>query len=143
MSAGTLSRRDLLVAAGSSGLLVLFPSPLLPQEPAQSPARQGYPTDFNAYLRIGEDGRTTCFVGKVELGQGSKTSLAQLVAEELDVAFDTIDMIMGDTALCPWDMGTFGSLSVRMFGPVLRGAGAEARAVLLQMAGERLQVPAD
>ena len=43
-------------------------------------------------------------------------------------------MVLGDTDLCPWDMGTFGSLSIRQFGPVLRAAGAEARAVLLQMA---------
>ena len=139
-----LSRREFFAVAGS-GLFVLFRAGDLAafQEPARLPARQGYPTDFNAYLRIGADGRTTCFVGKVELGQGSKTALAQLLAEELDVAFDSVDMVMGDTDLCPWDMGTFGSLSVRQFGPVLRGAGAEARAVLLRMAGERLQVPAD
>ncbi|HKB55636.1 MAG TPA: molybdopterin cofactor-binding domain-containing protein, partial [Ramlibacter sp.] len=48
-----------------------------------------------------------------------------------------------DTDLCPWDMGTFGSLSIRQFGPVLRGAAAEARAVLLQMAAERLQAPVE
>ncbi len=113
------------------------------QEPARLPARQGYPTDFNAYLQIGEDGRVTCLVGKVELGQGSKTSLAQLLAEELDVALDSVEMVMGDTDVCPWDMGTFGSLSIRQFGPVLRGAGAEARAVLLQMAAEQLQAPVD
>jgi isoquinoline 1-oxidoreductase len=52
-------------------------------------------------------------------------------------------MVMGDTDLCPWDMGTFGSLSIRQFGPVLRAAAAEARAVLLQMASERLQTPAE
>ncbi len=102
----------------------------------------GYPTDFNAYLRIGADGRVACFVGKVELGQGAMTSLAQILAEELDVSFDSVDMVMGDTDLCPWDMGTFGSLNIWQFGPVLHGAGAEARAVLLQMAAERLQAPA-
>ena len=51
----------------------------------------------------------------------------------------SVDIVMGDTDLCPWDMGTFGSLSIRQFGPVLRAAAAEARAVLLQMAAERLQ----
>ena len=112
------------------------------QEPERCPG-PGYPTDFNAYLRIGADGRVTCFVGKVELGQGSKTALAQLLAEELDVALDSVDMVMGDTDVCPWDMGTFGSLSIRQFGPVLRGAAAEARAVLLQMAAERLGAPAE
>ena len=138
-----LSRRQFLALAGS-GLFVFFPTDPLDafQEPERLPTRQGYPTDFNAYLRIGPDSRVTCFVGKVELGQGAMTSLAQLLAEELDVALDSVDMVMGDTDLCPWDMGTFGSLSIRQFGPVLRGAGAEARAVLVQMAAEQLQAPA-
>ena len=136
------SRRDFLAG---SGLFVFFTvEPLAAfQEPERLPVRQGYPTDFNAYLRIGADGRVTCFVGKVELGQGAMTSLAQLLAEELDVTLEAVDMVMGDTDVCPWDMGTFGSLSIRQFGPVLRGAGAEARAVLLQMAAEHLQAPAE
>ncbi|MCU0256122.1 MAG: molybdopterin-dependent oxidoreductase, partial [Vicinamibacterales bacterium] len=103
--------------------------------------RQGYPTDLNAYLHIGANGRVTCLVGKIEMGQGAQTSLPQLVAEELDVPLSSVDIVMGDTDLCPWDMGTFGSLSIRQFGPILRAAAAEARAVLLQLAAERLQVP--
>jgi isoquinoline 1-oxidoreductase len=139
-----LSRREVLALAGS-GLFIFFPVEPLEafQEPERLPARQAYPTDFNAYLRIGADGRVTCFVGKVELGQGSMTTLGQLLAEELDVALDSVDMVMSDTDVCPWDMGTFGSLSVRQFGPVLKGAGAEARAVLLEMAAENLQAPAE
>lgn len=138
--APALTRRDFLGLAGT-GLFVFVAAEALPgQEPARLPARaQGYPTDFNAYLRIAENGRVTCMVGKVELGQGAMTSLAQLLAEELDVPLDTVDMIMGDTDLCPWDMGTFGSLSVRQFGPVLRAAAAEARAVLVQLASEHLK----
>ena len=85
----------------------------------------------------------TCLVGKVEMGQGAMTSLPQLVAEELDVPLASVDIVMGDTDLCPWDMGTFGSLSIRQFGPVLRAAAAEAKAVLLQMAAERLQAPVE
>ena len=77
----------------------------------------------------------------MELGQGSKTALAQLAADELDVSLDRVDMVMGDTDLCPWDMGTFGSLTIRQFGPVLRGAAAEARAVLLQISADYLQLP--
>lgn len=139
---GELSRREFLQGAGA-GLFVFFSADPLAawQERRHSPGHPGYPTDFNAYLRIGESGRVACFVGKVELGQGSKTALAQLLAEELDVAFEAVDMVMGDTALCPWDMGTFGSLTIRQFGPVLRAAAAEARAVLLQMAAEHLRVP--
>jgi len=143
--ATSLNRRDFIVSLAGSGLVVLFRAdPLFPfQEPGRLPARPSYPGDFNAYLRIGADGRTMCFVGKVELGQGSKTALAQLCAEELDVAYETVDMVMGDTEVCPWDMGTFGSLTVRQFGPVLRAAVAEARAVLLKLASEKLQVPVD
>jgi isoquinoline 1-oxidoreductase len=97
--------------------------------------------DVNAFLHIGADGRVTCLVGKIEMGQGVMTSLPQLAAEELDVPLTSVDLVMGDTDLCPTDGGTFGSLSIRQFGPVLRAAAAEAKAVLLQMAAERLQAP--
>ncbi len=137
-----VSRREFLQVAGA-GLFIVFASDPIAafQEPSRHAGWPSYPTDLNAYLRIGGDGRVTCFVGKVELGQGSKTTLAQLVADELEVSFDAVDMIMGDTDLCPWDMGTFGSLTVRQFGPVLRGAAAEARAVLLQMSADFLKLP--
>ena len=144
--ASALDRREFLKLSGS-GLFVFFSlgsaldADVFAQEPERPPQRPSYPTDFNAYLRVHENGRVTCLVGKVELGQGSKTTLAQLLADELDVAFDAIDMVMGDTDQCPWDMGTFGSLTVRQFGPVLRAAAAEARGVLLELAAERLQVP--
>ena len=137
-----VTRREFLALSGTGLFVFLMPGELLAfQEPAKLPARPSYPTDVNSYLHIGADGRVTCFAGKVELGQGAKTVLAQLAAEELDVAMDSVDMVLGDTALCPWDMGTFGSLNVRQFGPVLRSAAAKARAELLQMACERLQTP--
>ena len=138
-----MKRRDFLKATGATGLFILFRAEalaaptLVPNRPA------GYPQDFNAYLRIGPDGRVGCFVGKVEMGQGNMTALAMLAAEELDVPLDRVDMLMGDTDLCPWDGGTGGSLSMWQFGPVLRAAGAEARAVLLQLAGEQFQVAPD
>jgi nicotinate dehydrogenase subunit B len=142
---GIISRREFLQMTGS-GLLLVFTVDFSawPQEPAQIPSgRRGYPTDFNAYLHIGTDGRVTCLVGKVELGQGSMTALPQLLAEELDVDLSKVDIVMGDTDICPWDMGTFGSLSIRQFGPVLKAAAAEARAILIQLAAEKLQIPAE
>jgi isoquinoline 1-oxidoreductase len=75
------------------------------------------------------------------MGQGIITSLAQMLADELDVSLDSVDMVMGDTDLCPYDRGTYGSMSTRFFGPPLRSAGAKARKVLLQMASEILQIP--
>jgi isoquinoline 1-oxidoreductase len=65
------------------------------------------------------------------------------LADELDVTFESVDMVMGDTALCPWDAGTWGSMTTPYFGPVLRAAGAEARAVLIELASEHLKVPKD
>jgi len=134
-----INRREFLKIAGG-GIFILFTikdmSVFAQQRPDQS-----LPTDFNAFLKIGEDGRVTCFTGKIEMGQGVITSLAQMLADELDVAIDDVDMVMGDTDLCPWDMGTFGSMSTRFFGPPLRKAGAESRMVLLQLASEVLKVP--
>lgn len=97
--------------------------------------------NFNAYLRIKEDGRVDCLVGKIEMGQSVYTSLKQLLAEELDVALESVDIVMGDTQLCPFDAGTWGSLSIRSFGKDLRTGGAEGRAVLLELASEELKVP--
>jgi CO/xanthine dehydrogenase Mo-binding subunit len=138
-----LNRRNFLGLTGG-GLFVFIHAELArSQEPARLPTRQAAVADFNAYLRIGEDGRVTCFAGKVELGQGAMTSLSQVLAEDLDVPLDSIDIVMGDTDLCPYDMGTFGSMTTPLLVPAVRRAAAEARAVLLQMAAERLAVPAD
>jgi nicotinate dehydrogenase subunit B len=137
-----LSRREFVQLLGP-GLYFLFriDDLLLAQELGRSFGR--YPDDFNAYLRIAEDGHVTCYSGKVELGQGITASLAQMLAEELEVPFESVTMVFGDTMLCPWDGGTNGSRSIKYFGPALRAAGAEAREVLIQMAAEQLQVPAD
>jgi nicotinate dehydrogenase subunit B len=99
------------------------------------------PKDYNAFLLIGEDGTVTCYTGKIEMGQGIITSLAQMMADELNVPFEKVKMVMGDTDLCPWDQGTWGSLSTRAFGPNMRAAAAEARGVLLDLASKQLSVP--
>ena len=136
-----LDRRAFLKAAGC-GLFVLISTRDVAGLEQSGGGQRSYPDDFNAYLRIGEDGRVTCYSGKVEMGQANTTALAQMIAEELEVQFDAVDMVMGDTTLCPWDGGTNGSRSIKYFGPALRAAGAEARAVLIQLASERLQIPA-
>ncbi len=136
----SLSRREFLKAIGG-GIVIFF---LVGDSSVLEAQRgRGYPEDFNAYLRIGADGRVSCFTGKIEMGQGVVTSLAQMLADELDVRLESINMIMGDTSQCPWDMGTFGSMSTRFFGPPLRAAGAEARLVLRELAAEQLEVPLD
>ena len=135
----SLDRRDFLKMVGG-GIIVFFTcdaSELFAQE-GRGPS---YPTDFNAYLRIAENGKVTVFSGKIEMGQGVITSLAQEAADELGVALESIEMIMGDTDLCPYDSGTYGSMSTRFFGPAVRAAAAEAKGVLLDLAAERLKVP--
>lgn len=142
MSRLPINRRDFLKVTGG-GIIVFFTVGDVFTE-AQEGRRGGFgrslPDDFNAFLSIAADGRVSCFTGKIEMGQGIVTSLAQMLADELDVALDSVDMVMGDTDLCPWDMGTFGSMSTRFFGPALRAAGAEARQVLLELASEQLNI---
>ena len=135
-----LSRRDLLKTLGG-GIIIFFCFGDNSVLEAQRRGGRSLPDDFNAFLRIGADGRVTCFTGKIEQGQGVITSLAQMLADEVDVPLESVDMVMGDTSVCPWDMGTFGSMSTRFFGPPLRAAGAEARRVLLELAAEQLTVP--
>jgi nicotinate dehydrogenase subunit B len=140
-SAFELNRRQFLKRLGG-GIIIFFSvgdSALLQARSSDEKQRP----DFNAYLRIATDGRVTCFTGKIEQGQGVITSLAQTLADELDVALESVDMVMGDTALCPWDAGTWGSMTTPYFGPVLRAAGAEARAVLIGLASEHLKIPKD
>ena len=140
----TIDRRDFFRLT-SSGLLVIFavtPPKGMPR-PVWNPAGIQRPNpDFNAFIHIAGDGRVTVLVGKIEMGQGVMTSLPQLAAEELNVPLSSVDVVLGDTDLCPFDMGTFGSLSTRTLGPVLRAAAAEARAILVQLAAEKLKVDA-
>lgn len=138
-----MDRRDFLKRLGGGILIFISLDLVLAQQQEGGRPRPGrLPSDFNAFLKIGENGRVTCFTGKIEMGQGPITSLPQMLAEELDVPLESVDIVMGDTALCPWDAGTFGSMTTRNFGPALRAAAAEARAVMLELGAESLKVPA-
>jgi nicotinate dehydrogenase subunit B len=140
-----LDRREFLKLVGG-GILVFCTVPhsvALQEGERRRSGGQQLPQDFNAFLRIGEDGGVTGFTGKIEMGQGIITSLAQMLADELDVSLDSVHMVMGDTDLCPWDRGTFGSMTTRSFGPSFRAAAAEAKAVLVELAAEKLGVPKD
>jgi nicotinate dehydrogenase subunit B len=114
-----------------------------PMEVFSQDANRPYPKDYNAYLVIGRNGRVAVYSGKIEMGQGVMTSQAQMVAEELSVSLTSIDMVLGDTDKCPPDMGTFGSLTTRMFGPVLRAAAAQARVELVALAAQKLGAAPD
>jgi len=136
-----MARRDFFKILG--GGVIIFFQPwsaldLLGLPPDQA---RTLPKDYNAFLRIAEDGTVTCYTGKIEMGQGIITSLPQMMADELDVPIEKVKMVMGDTDLCPFDQGTWGSMSTRIFGPNMRAAAAEARGVLLDLASTQLGVP--
>ncbi len=136
-----VDRRGFVKALGG-GILVLVSAPALGAV-AEAQGRRNYPTDINAYLHIAPDGKVTLFSGKIEMGQGVMTSLAQEAAEELGAPFDAFTVVAGDTATCPWDAGTWGSMTTRFFGPAVRAAAAQARLVLTDLAAQRLGVARD
>jgi len=100
------------------------------------------PSTLDSWLAIHADGTVTAFTGKTDLGQGNRTALSQIVAEELDVPFDRVQMVMGDTATCVDQGPTVGSLTINLAGPQLRQAAADGRHALLTMAATKLDVPA-
>ena len=89
-------------------------------------------------IRIERDGTFTALSGKVDFGQGIRTAFAQIVADELDVPFASVQVVLGDTSRSPYDFGTYGSQSIHVEGSNLRNAAAAARAILLARASARL-----
>jgi CO/xanthine dehydrogenase Mo-binding subunit len=134
-----LDRREFFKIFGG-GLLIICVMPRA--EAGQESGRRGFgrgeqaPTEISAWLHIGENGQVTVYTGKVEVGQNSRTALTQAVAEELRVAPASIQMVMGDTDLTPFDMGTFGSRTTPTMNPQLRKAANAALEVLLDMAAK-------
>jgi nicotinate dehydrogenase subunit B len=107
-----------------------------------SSADASQPDDVDAWIHIGEDGTVNVFTGKVEVGQNIRTSLSQIVAEELMVPLSSITMIMGDTDLVPYDAGTYGSRTTPQMGTQLRKAAATAREALIELAAKKWDTPA-
>jgi nicotinate dehydrogenase subunit B len=93
------------------------------------------------WLSVRPDGSVVAYAGKVEYGQGIRTGLAIEVADELRVPLSSVEVVLGDTAQAPWDMGTFGSQSTARVGLQLRKAAATARAALLDMGADHLDLP--
>ena len=97
---------------------------------------------IDSWLTISPDNRVTIFVGKVDLGTGARTALMQMAAEELDVSFDRVEMVMGDTATTPDQWLTAANITIFQGGAELRRASASARRALVDRAAQRLGVPA-
>jgi len=140
-SGSGINRRDFFRLLGG-GILILFqPWNILDVNALPAEQQRSLPKDYNAFLHIAEDGTVTCYTGKIEMGQGIITSLAMEMADELNVPFEKVKVVLGDTELCPYDGGTWGSMSTRGFGPNMRAAAAEARGVLLELGAAQLGVP--
>jgi len=134
-----MNRREFLAVLGG-GIVVLLVDDSDAQESgggARRGTNQPAPTALSAWLHIGENGQVTVYTGKVEVGQNARTSLTAAVAEELHTPVDSIHMVMGDTALTPYDMGTFGSQTTPRMFPQIRKAAATAREMLIDVAAEK------
>jgi isoquinoline 1-oxidoreductase len=138
-----LDRRAFFRIAGA-GLVVAL---LLPEELAAQPPRQGGrrgggagPQEIGAWLHVGEDDNITVYTGKVEIGQNIRTSLTQVVAEEIRVPPVRIKLVMADTQLTPFDGGTAGSQTTPRMASQLRRVAAATRDLLLDMAAEQGKV---
>jgi CO/xanthine dehydrogenase Mo-binding subunit len=132
-----MDRREFLKVLGGGLLVCLGADRAWGQESGRTFGGHDLPKEISAWLHIAADGKVQVFTGKVEVGQNIRTSLAQQVAEELRVPFGCITMVMGDTDLVPWDMGTFGSRTTPTMGPQLRSMAWAARESLVEMAARR------
>jgi nicotinate dehydrogenase subunit B len=132
-----VDRRDFLGLLGG-GLLIVFSARA--QESGRGRRAESVPQDLDAWLHIGEDGVIAIYTGKTEVGQNIRTSLSQAAAEELHCPIGSIKLVMADTALTPYDMGTFGSRTTPTMAPQVRRAAATAREALLDLAAEKWQV---
>ncbi len=137
------TRRDLLKGGGA--LVVTFGIPEWATSTAQRSASMSkpplLPDQLDSYLSMGVDGKVTVYFGKMDMGQGVDTAIAQIVADELDVPFERIWVLMSDTDYCVDQGGASGSTGIRGGANPIRSAAAEARRVLLEWASEELGVP--
>ena len=121
------------VAKDSSGMQETAPGP-------RSFHNEELPKEITSWLHVGEDGIVTGFTGKAEIGQNIRTSLAQTIADELRVPFESVRMVTADTALTPFDAGTFGSRTTPTMTPQFRRVASAARDLLIGVAAKEWNV---
>ncbi len=139
-----LDRRDFFKFLGAGIVVVSVLKPAMVAQESGGGRRRGesLPKEINAWLHIGEDGKVTVYTGKAEVGQNIRTSLTQAVSEELHVPISKIELVMGDTQLTPFDMGTFGSRTTPTMNLQLRRVAAAARDTLIGLAAAQWKVDA-
>jgi nicotinate dehydrogenase subunit B len=146
--ASTFSRRAMLQAGGA--LVVSVGTPIgvdtvlaINQAQAQGARPPLTPDQLSSYVAVNPDGSVSAYYGKTDTAQGVFTAIGQIVAEELDLPFNRVKVVMGDTALTVNQGGASAQSGVQLGGRQLRMAAAEARRVLVEMAAAKLGVPAD
>ena len=141
-----LARRDFFRILGAGiAVFAIAKDAMAAQETApghRSFHNEELPKDISAWLHVGEDGSVTGFTGKAEIGQNIRTELAQTIADELRVPFESVRMVMADTALTPFDAGTFGSRTTPTMTPQLRRVAAAARDILVEAAAKEWSIQA-
>jgi CO/xanthine dehydrogenase Mo-binding subunit len=135
-----VSRRDFLKSSGALVVSFAVP-PLMDEAIAQAGKPALVPGELDSWIAVMPDGRVQAFFGKMDMGQSLDVAIAQIVAEELDVAFDKVDVLMGDSGTSCNQGGASGSLGVSHGAKPLRNAAAEARRLLLERASKQLDVP--
>ncbi len=145
MENSTISRRELLKGTGALivGFSLFGPATRALAQAAGAGGAEPEASSLDSWLAVGQDGSVTVLTSKVELGTGTETALAQIVAEELDVPFSRIHMEAGDTSKTVDQAVTAGSRTIQRAGPQLRQAAAVARRELLRQASERLNAPVE
>jgi isoquinoline 1-oxidoreductase len=140
-------RREFIKGIGAGIFLIVPLTKVCSQEGQRESAESGrggfnerLPKDIGAWIHIDESGGISVFTGKVEMGQNIRTSLAQAVAEELYAPVSMIRLVMADTDLTPFDMGTFGSRTIPTMAPQLRKAAAATRELLIDHVAQRWKV---
>src|SRR5712671_920303 len=142
------SRRAVLMAGGAVVVSVGLPIGLdtvlgIGEAYAQGSKPPLTPDQLSSFIAVNADGTVSAFFGKMDMGQGVFVAIGQMVAEELDVPFKSVKVLMGDTATSVNQGGASGSTGVQLGGKQMRVAAAEARRVLVEMAAQRLGLPAD
>lgn len=141
----TVTRRDFLKTSGALVVQVGAGASMMDEAMAQAapPTIVGpHPSALDTWIRIAADGVVTVNSGKMDCGQGLDVAYAQIVADELDVAFEQVRVTLGDTRLAPNQGGGSGSTGLRMGANPLRNAAAEARRILVESAAQQLGVSA-
>src|SRR6186713_1006736 len=139
-----ITRRDFLKTSGSLVVSVSIPGAVataMSQGATIGGKPPLLPNELDSWIAVLPDGSVTAFFGKTEMGQGVDVAIGQIVAEELDVAYEKVKVVMGDTAVTCNQGGASGSTGIQRGGMTLRNAAAEARRILVERAAERLQVP--